>query len=113
MIPALIGQAGKQAGELCTSLAWERGREMADHPRLAMAADIGGFFCGLRAPWRRVSNEDTNRLLRKYLQRATDLSVHSQARLSAIARQRNARPRETLQYRTPAEKLSEGVAATS
>jgi len=105
VIPALIGQAGKQAGELCTSLAWERGRDMA--------ADIAVFFCSLRTPWRRGSNEDTNRLLRKYLQRATDLSVHSQARLSAIARQRNARPRETLQYRTPAEKLSEGVAATS
>ena len=111
VVSALIKQSQRLPRELYKSLTWDRGKELADHPRLAMAADVNVYFCDPHAPWQRGSNENTNRLLRQYLPRGTDLSVHSQAKLSAIARQLNERPRKTLQYQTPAEKFAEGVAA--
>ena len=70
-----------------------------------MASDVAVYFCDPRSPWQRGSHENTNRLLRQYLPHVTDLSVHSQAQLNAIARQLNERPRKTLLYRTPAETL--------
>ncbi|WP_036054530.1 IS30 family transposase, partial [Bradyrhizobium sp. URHD0069] len=88
-----------------------RGKELADHQRLTLATEVDVYFCDPRSPWQRGSNENTNRLLRQYLPRGTDLSLHSQAKLSAIARQLNERPRKTLLYQTPAEKFAECVAA--
>ena len=110
VISGLIKSAQRLPRELYKSLTWDRGKELADHPRLTMATDVDVYFCDPQSPWQRGSNENTNRLLRQYLPRGTDFSVHSQAKLSAIARQLNERPRKTLQYQTPAEKFAECVA---
>ena len=113
VISALIKQSRRLPKELYKSLTWDRGKELADHPRLTMATDVEVYFYDPQSPWQRGSNENTNRLLRQYLPRGTDLSVHSQAKLSAIARQLNERPRKTLQYQSPAEKFAECVASIS
>ena len=111
VVSALIKQSRRLPGELYRSLTWDRGKELADHQRLTLATEVDIYFCDPRSPWQRGSNENTNRLLRQYLPRGTDLSLHSQAKLSAIARQLNERPRKTLRYQTPAEKFAECVAA--
>jgi len=107
VITGLIKSAQKLPREFYKSLTWDRGKELADHPRFTLATDVNVYFCDPQSPWQRGSNENTNRLLRQYLPRGTDLSVHSQAKLSAIARQLNERLRKTLQYQTPAEKFAE------
>src|ERR1700727_11003 len=81
--------------------------------RLTLATEVDVYFCDPRCPWQRGSSENTNRLLRQYLPRGTDLSLYSQTKLNAIARQPNERPRKTLLYQTPAEKFAECVAAIS
>ncbi|MEM8777247.1 MAG: IS30 family transposase [Pseudomonadota bacterium] len=112
VISALIKQSKRLPKDLYKSLTWDRGKELADHRRLAIATDVDVYFCDPQAPWQRGSNENTNRLLRQYLPRGSDLSVHSQAKLNAIARQLNERPRKTLNYQTPAETFADCVAHT-
>lgn len=111
VIPELIKQARKLPVELYKSLTWDRGSEMSAHKEFTVATDIDVYFCDPHAPWQRGSNENTNRLLRQYFPKGTDLSVHSQAKLSAVARQLNERPRKTLEYETPAERFNQCVAS--
>jgi len=111
VINALIRQAHKLPGELYKSLTWDRGSEMADHKRFTLATDIKVYFCDPQSPWQRGSNENTNGLLRQYFPKGTDVSVHSQAKLNAVARQLNERPRKTLGFQTPAECFNACVAS--
>ena len=110
--PALIKHARKLPSELYKSLTWDRGAEMADHVKFTLVTDIQIYFCDPQSPWQRGSNENTNRLLRQYFPKGTDLSQHTQAKLNAVARQLNERPRKTLGYFSPAEKFNECVATT-
>jgi len=112
VVTALIKQAHKLPSELYKSLTWDRGTEMTSHQRFTLETDIQVYFCDPQSPWQRGSNENTNRLLRDYLPKGTDLSVHSQKELNWIARELNERPRKTLDYETPADRFNACVAST-
>lgn len=109
---ALAKKMRKLPAELRQSLTWDRGTELTAHKQFTLASDMKVYFCDPQSPWQRGSNENTNGLLRQYFPKGTDLSVHSQARLNFVANELNQRPRETLRFRTPAEKLAEAVAST-
>ena len=111
VISALIKQSKKLPVELYKSLTWDRGTEMARHQKFTLATNIDVYFCDPKSPWQRGSNENTNRLLRQYFPKGTDLTLHSQARLNAVARRLNERPRKTLEYETPAERFNACVAS--
>lgn len=111
VVSALINQSKKLPRELYKSLTWDRGKELADHQRFSMATDIDVYFCDPQSLWQRGTNENTNRLLRQYLPKGTDLSLHSQMQLNKVARQLNERPRKTLAYETPADRFNSCVAS--
>jgi len=113
VIHALIKQAHKLPSELYKSLTWDRGAEMSGHQRFTLETNIEVYFCDPQSPWQRGSNENTNRLLRDYLPKRTDLSLYSQTELDAIARELNERPRKTLDYETPADRFNACVATTT
>jgi IS30 family transposase len=112
VVSALIRHSKKLPQKLYKSLTWDRGKEMTDHQRFTLATDIDVYFCDPKSPWQRGSNENTNRLLRQYFPKGTDLSVHSQVKLNAVARELNERPRKTLGFETPAERFNACVAST-
>ncbi len=112
VVSALIRQVRRLPAELRGSLTWDRGMEMAAHKAFSIATDVQVYFCDPRSPWQRGTNENTNRLLRQYLPKGTDLSDRSQADLNRIALRLNQRPRKTLDFRSPAEVLNESVALT-
>ena len=99
--------------ELWRSLTWDRGSEMASHKVFTVATDVKVYFCDPQSPWQRGTNENTNRLLRQYFPKGTDLSGFSQADLNAIAQRLNQRPRKTLGFHNPADKIMATVASPS
>jgi transposase, IS30 family len=114
----LVEQAMRQAisalpAELTRTITWDQGKEMANHAEFTLATGIPVYFCDPHKPWQRGSNENTNGLLRQYLPKGTNLSVHSADDLAGIARSLNNRPRKTLAYMTPSEKLAELLAHTT
>jgi IS30 family transposase len=106
VVSALSKHVRKLPRELRRSLTWDRGHEMAAHKDFTIATDVQVYFCDPRSPWQRGSNENTNGLLRQYFQKGEDLSVYSQAHLDKIALRLNQRPRKTLGFETPAERLA-------
>jgi IS30 family transposase len=98
--------------QLRRSLTWDQGAEMAQHARLKIDAGIQVYFCDPHSPWQRGTNENTNGLLRQYFPKGTDLSVHGADEIGAVTAALNARPRKTLNWRTPAEALDQSLQST-
>src|SRR5271170_1663386 len=112
VVAALSRHIRKLPVSLRRSLTWDRGHEMAQHKTFSVATDVKVYFCDPHSPWQRGTNENTNRLLRQYLPKKTDLSLHTQSDLDKIALRLNQRPRKTLGFETPASKLQASVAST-
>ena len=113
VVAALARHIRKLPTQLRRSLTWDRGWEMHHHKDFTVATDVKVYFCDPSSPWQRGSNENTNGLLRQYFPKGTDISGYSQAYLDRIALRLNQRPRKTLGYKTPADKLHASVASTS
>jgi IS30 family transposase len=109
---ALVRQLTKLPAQLRRTLTWDQGKEMADHVRFSVDTDIQVYFCDPHSPWQRGSSENTNGLLRQYFPKGADLSEYSRADLDAVARQLNARPRQTLGWMKPSEVFAANVAST-
>jgi len=112
VVAALTQHVGRLPAALRRSLTWDRGLEMAQHKSFTVDTEVKVYFCDPQSPWQRGSNENTNGLLRQYFPKRTDLSVHSQEELDAVALRLNQRPRKTLGFQTPADKLQASVAMT-
>jgi len=109
---ALARAIAELPDELCRTITWDQGSEMASHERFSIDTGIQIYFCDPHSPWQRGSNENTNGLLRQYMPKGTDLSQHSADDLRRFAASLNNRPRKTLGYMKPSEKLAEVLADT-
>ncbi|WP_405021606.1 IS30 family transposase [Kitasatospora sp. NBC_00070] len=108
---ALVDTVGSLPARLRRSLTWDQGAEMAAHASFTLATGVPVFFCDPASPWQRGSNENMNGLLRQYFPKGSDLSVHGPEYLAAVADQLNGRPRKTLGWDTPANRLHQLLAA--
>jgi IS30 family transposase len=109
VIDALTRKVQELPDRLMQSLTWDRGTEMAEHKRFTIDTGVTVYFADPRSPWQRGSNENTNGLLRQYFPHGTDFRRVTQTDLDEVARRLNTRPRQTLGFRTPSEKLSEAL----
>ncbi len=113
VVDALIKAVKKLPTALRKSLTWDRGAELARHAAFTVATDVQVYFCDPSSPWQRGSNENTNGLLRQYYPKGADLSAVTQAQLDTVAKKLNSRPRETLNWKTPAYILGSSVSMTA
>jgi IS30 family transposase len=113
VVSSLTRQVKKLPVQLRKTLTWDRGGELASHKDFTISTGVKVYFCDPQSPWQRGSNENTNGLLRQYFPKGSDLSVHTQADLDRVALLLNQRPRKTLSYCNPAEKLESIIASTS
>jgi IS30 family transposase len=112
VIAALSERIQDLPAHLKLSLTWDQGKELSAHRQFTVDTGVSVYFCDPHSPWQRGSNENTNGLLRQYLPKRTDLAVHDQAELDRIAAQLNGRPRQTLGWMKPAEKMLELLTCT-
>lgn len=113
VVSALCREVGQLPEELKRSLTWDRGGELGNHRKFTLATDMQVYFCDPQSPWKRGSNENTNRLVRQYFPKKTDLSGYSQEQLNEFSGKLNERSRKTLDYFTPVEKLQNIFALSS
>ena len=109
VVNALIHQVRKLPDGVMESLTWDRGSELAQHKTFTVATNVAMYFCDPRSPWQRGTNENTNGLLRQYFPDGTNLSEYSQADLDTVATRLNTRPRKTLAFMTPRDKLAQAL----